>query len=132
MRDRPTPEETALAARALRDPSNEELDEWCFACLRLSRLDRSWLGRWRWRRRWRRALRASMMRANARLGAGPELCQRCGLRRPTVHVLYGHGADERSGHFCAECSERAQRGWFGRSEGKRVAAGPDQQSRPPA
>ena len=109
------PEEAALATRPLADLTAEELDRWRFACLRLSKLAPSRFGRWRWRRHWRRASDAWLRCIAARVDQGPPLCERCGTRHPTVHVLYGHGAEERARHFCAACSEVEPAGWVVRT-----------------
>src|SRR5688500_8625806 len=114
--DRLRPEEVALAGRPLAELTDAELERWHWACLRLSKRHPSWLGRWRWRRRWHRALAAWSRRIGARVGPGPLLCQRCGTRRPTAHVVYGHGAEQHTGHFCGECSKLEPPGWFVRAE----------------
>jgi len=114
--DRLSPEEAALAHRPFAELTDVELRRWCSACGRLSRLDPSRLARWRWRRRWRRALRAWARRIAGQVGSGPPLCERCGTQRPTVHVVYGHGAEQRTRHFCAGCSELEPPGWFVRAE----------------
>ena len=110
--DRLSPEEATLADRPLRELTEPELQRWSHACLRLSKFDPSRLARWRWRRRWRRAMGAWTSRIAGRLGSGPPLCERCGERPPTVHVLYGHGAAELARHFCDACSKLEPPGRF--------------------
>lgn len=106
MYDRLSPEEEALSARSLPELGDAELERWMWACRRMERASNtSWIGRWIWRRRVRRAQDAISARTRARLGPGPALCERCRSRRPTVHVVYGKGAEEHYGHFCAGCSK---------------------------
>ena len=116
MQERLSSDEAMLVARPIEDLTDEELDRWMWACRRLAKLDVSWYRRWRWRRRLRRGVRVSMDRTNVRLGAGPPLCERCRQRPPSVHIVYGHGNNERYGHFCAECSKLEPPGRFGRME----------------
>ena len=105
MCDQLTPGEAALRSRPVATLSDNELERWMWACLRLSKLAPG-LGvqRWLWRRRWARAMRQVVARTCTRMGAAPMQCGRCGAARPTIHVAYGHGAAERFAHFCAACS----------------------------
>ena len=109
-------EELALAARPMRELTDAELQRWMWACLRLSKCERTWFRRWRGRRAWSRAMTASSRRTSARLGAGPLLCQRCSVQKPTVHIAYDRGPSERYGHFCRDCSRHEPHGWFVRAD----------------
>ena len=105
MRDQLTAEEATLRSRPVATLSAQELEQWMWACLRLSKLaPRFGVRRWVWRRRWGRAMRQVIARTRTRMGPGPACCDRCGVARPTIHLVYGHGAEERFAHFCAACS----------------------------
>src|SRR5687768_14669066 len=117
--DQLRPEELALQRRRLQDLDDAELQAWMFAALRMSKgASRTWLSRWRWQRRHSAAFEEMMGRAIARMGRGLPLCDRCLERPPTTHVTYGHGDDERYGHFCEECSRKEPNGWLVVAEGR--------------
>ena len=121
MRDHLSSDEVALAATPIHQLSDAELERWRATCIRLSELHGSLFRRWLWRRRWHRAMQEWTRRTDQRLGPGPARCERCGQRRPTVHVVYERGEKERYGHYCQACSILEPSGWFGRVEATRGA-----------
>lgn len=111
--DQLSPEEMALENRPLRDLDDAELQAWMFTALRMwKRGTASWLGRWRWQRIHRSAFRELGRRTIDRMGEGLPLCDRCLVLPPTTHVAYGHGAEQRYGHYCDECSLHEPSGWL--------------------